>query len=187
MGEEQWFCLFRGDAGPMAVSVESVAEILETDTLFRLAWSPPQVLGLCLHHRQVVPVVLLAPLPPGVGADLSRGPDPTAGADRSGEKHDVEDRTRWVLLILKTEQGAWGIRSDSEGRIMSRECPEYHPPQTDENGPVLVGIIPHAGTRYRILDAEATWRSLRSAVGCWYGLIGASKLLSPILPGEDLR
>src|SRR5437764_11855917 len=92
MGEEHWFCLFGGAAGPMAVSVESVAEVLETDTLFRLAWSPPQVVGLCLYHREVVPVVLLAPLPCGVGADLPRGPDPTAGADPSGEKHHVDDR-----------------------------------------------------------------------------------------------
>ena len=106
MGQEQWFCLFRGDAGPMAVAVESVAEVLEAETLFRLAWSPPQVAGWCLSHREVVPVVRLAPLPRGMGADLSGGPDPTAGADPSGEKHTVDDRTRWVLLILKTEQGA---------------------------------------------------------------------------------
>src|SRR5215831_17686569 len=43
MGQEQWFCLFRGDAGPMAVPAESVAEVLDVDRLVRLAWSPPQV------------------------------------------------------------------------------------------------------------------------------------------------
>ena len=83
---KQWFCLFRGDAGPMAVSVESVAEVLETDTLVRLAWSPPQVVGMCSYHREVVPVVVLGPLPPGVGEDLLRGQDPAIATDPAGRR-----------------------------------------------------------------------------------------------------
>src|SRR5262245_21946480 len=53
-GPEQWFCLFHGDAGPMAIAVESVAEVVETDRLIRLAWSPPRVVGMCSYHREVV-------------------------------------------------------------------------------------------------------------------------------------
>jgi hypothetical protein len=130
------------------------------------------VVGLCPYYRDVVPVVRLAPLPRNVGADPSSEPDPTAGADTSGEKHDGDDQTRCILLILRTEHGVWGIQSDFVWTIMSRECPEYHPAHTDGNVPVLVGTLPHAGTRYGILDAEATWHGLRSAIGRWYGLIG---------------
>jgi chemotaxis signal transduction protein len=171
MGQAQWFCLFRGDAGPMAVPAESVAEVLETDNLVRLAWSPPQVVGLCPYHQEVIPVVRLV-ASRIANADPSSEPDPTAGAETSGEKHGVDDRTRCILLILRTEQGAWGIPSDSAWTIMSRGCPEYHPPHTDGDGPVLVGTVLHAGARYGILDTEATWHGLRSAIGRWYGLIG---------------
>jgi hypothetical protein len=93
-------------------------------------------------------------------------------AETSREEHNVDDRTRCILLILKTEHGAWGIQGDSVWTIMSRECPESHPPHADGNGPVLVGTIAHAGTRYGILDAEATWLGLRSAIYRWYGFIG---------------
>ena len=34
-----------------------------TDTLVRLAWSPPQVIGMCSYHREVIPVVVLDSLP----------------------------------------------------------------------------------------------------------------------------
>ena len=128
MRQEQWFCLFQGDAGPMAVSAESVAEVLETDSLVRLAWSPPQVVGLCPYHREVVPVVRLATLPPD---HAGRSLGASAATRPSAEKPDGDDQSRCILLILRTEHGAWGIRSDSVWTVMSRECPEYHPPRAD--------------------------------------------------------
>ena len=172
MRQEQWYCLFRGDAGPMAVPAEAVAEVLESGSLVRLAWSPPQVVGLCPYHRDVIPVVRLAPPPRSLAADPASGPDPTTMGEASGEEPDVDDRTRCVLLILKTEHGAWGIQGESVWTIMSRECPESHPPRADGTGPVLVGTLPHAGIRYGILDAEATWLGLRCAISRWYGFIG---------------
>jgi hypothetical protein len=186
MRQERWFCLFRGDAGPMAVPAESLAEVLERDRLVRLAWSPPQVAGLCPYHREVVPVVRLAPSPRSAEADASSQPDQAVGADPTAEI-DVDDQPRRLLLILKTEQGAWGIQSDSEWTIMSRECPESHPPQQDGNGPVLVGTILHAGTRFGVLDTDATWHGLRSAISRWYGRIGEPEIPSPIVPGEEWR
>jgi chemotaxis signal transduction protein len=180
MRQERWFCLFHGDAGPMAVPAESVAEVLDTDRLVRLAWSPPQVAGLCPFHREVVPVVRLAASPRGGGTDPSSEPDPSAG-----ERHDVDDQARCILLILRTEHGAWGIRSDAAGTIMSRECPEYQPPQADGEGPVQVGTILREGTRYGVLDAEATWLGLRSAIGRWYGTIGEPEISLPIAPGGE--
>jgi purine-binding chemotaxis protein CheW len=169
----------------MAVSVESVAEVLETETLVRLAWSPPQVVGLCSYRREVVPVVGLRPLPGGIGEALLRGPDQTAATDPAGEKLGSDDRTGGVVLILRTDQGAWGIRVDSENTIMSRESPEYHSPRISANGPVLIGVVRRAGTCYGILDAEATGRGLRSAIGRWSGLMSESNPTSPLPSGEE--
>jgi chemotaxis signal transduction protein len=184
-GTKQWFCLFRADAGPMAVSVESVAEVLETDTLVRLAWSPPQVVGLCCYHREVVPVVVLGPDPSGDGEDLLRGPSKAAATDTTLEKPGICDPKRCVVLILRTEQGAWGIRVDAEHTIMSQESPEYHSPRIYESGSVVIGNVRLEGTCYRILDAEATWRGLRAAVGRWSGLISESHSPPPLRSGEE--
>ena len=184
MGQAQWFCLFRGDAGPMAVPAESVAEVLDVDRLVRLAWSPPQVAGLCSFHRDVIPVVRLASSPRGAMADPSGEPDPPAGTAPSAGSQDAEVHARCILLILKGERGAWGIRSDSAWTIMSRECAEDHPPRTEGDGPVLVGTILHAGTRYHVLDTDATWHGLRSAIGRWYGLLGEPEVAPPIASGE---
>jgi chemotaxis signal transduction protein len=187
MNQERWFCLFRGDAGPMAVPAESVAEVLDVDRLVRLAWSPPQVAGLCPFHREVIPVIRLAASTHDTRVDSSGESDPPAGTHPSGERQDRDDRARRILLILKADRGSWGIRSDSAWTIMSRECPEYHAPQSEGDGPVLVGNILHAGTRYGVLDTEATWHGLRSAIGRWYGLIGESAMAPSIAPGEDQR
>jgi len=181
IGPKQWFCLFRADAGPMAVSVESVAEVLETDTLVRLAWSPPRVIGMCPYHREVVPVVVLESLEGGAQEDLLNGRHQAPATDTALAKPGIDDRARCVVLILRTEHGAWGIRVDSDHTIMCRESPEYHSPRISANGPVLIGIVRLEGTCYGILDAEATWQGLRSAVGRWSGLIGESKPCSPLL------
>jgi len=167
IGPTRWFCLFCGDAGPMAIAVESVAEVLETDTLIRLAWSPPQVVGMCSYHRDVIPVVKLGPLERNGREEVVDGHDETVAIDSAGEIAGLGEPTPRVVLILKTEHGAWGIRIDSANTIMSREPPERHPPRMHATGLVLIGIIRHAGTCYAIVDAEATWRGLRSAVGRW--------------------
>lgn len=185
IGPKQWFCLFRGDAGPMAISVESVAEVLETDTLIRLAWSPPQVVGMCSYHSEVVPVVKLGPLPRDVGEEVLSGQDQTVAIDTAGEVVSIDESTRCVVLILKTEHGAWGIRVGSDNTIMSRESPECHSPRMYANGSVLTGIVRFGGTCYGIVDAEATWRGLRSAVGRWSGLISESNPSSPLPSGEE--
>jgi chemotaxis signal transduction protein len=184
-GPKRWFCLFRGDGGPMAVSLESVAEILETDTLVRLAWGPPQVVGLCSYHRDVVPVVALGPLPPELGDDLSSGQDQAVATGTAGAKDGNDDRSRCVVLILRTEHGAWGIQVDAQNTIMSRESPEYHPPRVAANAPVLIGVVRHAAIGYRILDAEATWRRLRAAVARWSGLMSESNPSISLPFGED--
>ena len=101
----QWFCFFRSDAGRMAVPLQFVAEILETDSLVRLAWSPPQVIGLCSFHREVVPVVLLGASSRGGGDARSARNEPSARVDQAmGERAGEDELGRNVVLILRTEQ-----------------------------------------------------------------------------------
>lgn len=187
IGQEQWLCLFRGDAGPMAVPAESVAEVLEIDRLVRLAWSPPQVAGLCPFHREVIPVVRLVASPRSIGVDPQGEPEESTLAGPPDTASPDAAHARSILLILKGARGAWGIRSDSGWTIMSRECPEYHPPRPDGDGPVLVGSVLRAGIRYGVLDPEATWLGLRSAIGHWYGRIGELQTIAPIAAGVGPR
>jgi len=182
---KQWFCLFRGEAGPMAVAVEYVAAILETDTLVHLAWSPPQVAGLCSYHREVVPVVKLSHHPHGAADDPSRGRDQIVVTDTIGEKTGVDEPTGCIVLILRTEHGAWGLRIERENTSMSQESPEYQASTMSANGPVLIGIVRLAGTCYAILDAEATWHDLRCAIAAWCGQTSDSNPSSPLPLEED--
>src|SRR4051794_33237649 len=82
------WCFFKSDSRPFAISVEAVAEVVEADRLVRLSLCPPQILGLCNVRRDIVPVLAL-----------------TARAGDDG--HDTENRA--VVLILRSDQGAWGI------------------------------------------------------------------------------
>ena len=177
--------MFRGDGRPMAISVESVAEVLETDTLIRLAWSPPQVVGMCSYRREVVPVVKLCALPRETDDEVHTMENTTVATDTDGKTAGIDEPTRCVVLVLKTEHGAWGILVDSETTIMSWEFPEFHPPRTIACGPVLIGVVRFAGTCYEIVDAEATWRGLRSEVGRWSEVISESNHSSPQPSGEE--
>jgi chemotaxis signal transduction protein len=174
-----WFCLFRCAVGRIAVSLESVAEVLETDTVVRLPWSPPQVVGLCTYHREVVPVVRLEPPPQSGGDRVRAGHNPESLAERCEEKTRLGDGSRCVVLMMKSEHGAWGIAVDSQITLVSRETPEFHEPEVCAQGPVLIGDVRRAEACYRILDAEATWRGLRSAVVRWSGLISEFSDSSP--------
>ena len=189
MDGEQAFCLFDSDAGPMAVSVESVAAVLETESLVPLVWSPPQVVGLCPFHRQVVPVIALVPNGNGPDADReseldSRRP---ASAVTSAAKESGDDDTRCIVLILRTENDAWGLRTDHRGTFISRARPDFHPPRLDEHGSTLVGVLVREDTCYSILDAEATWFGLRSTIVRWYGLINEPRVYSAFPVGETTR
>jgi chemotaxis signal transduction protein len=189
MDGEQAFCLFDSDAGPMAVSVESVAAVLETESLVPLVWSPPQVVGLCPFHREVVPVIALVPNGNGPDADRESELDPRrpASAVTSAAKESGDDDTRCIVLILRTENDAWGLRIDHSGTFIGRECPDLHPPRVNENGAVFIGDLVRAETRYTILDAEATWRGLRSTIVRWYGLINEPRVYSAFPVGETTR
>jgi chemotaxis signal transduction protein len=182
---KQWFCLFRGDTGPMGVAVQSVAEVLETDTLVQLPWSPPQVVGMCSFHREVIPIVVFAPPARDFSAEITGGPAQAIPHSSAGEKAVTVPPPGCVVLILKSEHGAWGLRVDSESTIISQESPRYHAPRMNANGPVVVGTVERAGTCHEILDVEATWSALRYSIGRWSGLISDSNPSSPLRSQEN--
>ncbi len=88
------WCFFRSEAYPFAVELEVVAEVVQADRLIRLAHCPPQILGMCTVRRDVIPVLTLNP-----GA-ASTEPAP---------------ETPVVVLVIRSDQGMWGIRIDREG------------------------------------------------------------------------
>jgi chemotaxis signal transduction protein len=173
----------RGVHGAMAAPAESVAAVLEMDRLVRLAWSPPRIVGLCPFRGEVIPIVRLRTPSSGVGIGLAGGSAGAAGSDSVAASVADSIQVRNVLLILRSARGAWGVVSDSAWTIMSQECPQAHPPRQDDDGPVLVGVIEHAGILYEILDPEATWQSLRSAILRWYGRPGETATVTSTSPG----
>jgi hypothetical protein len=91
------------------------------------------------------------------------------------------------VLILRSEHDSWGLRIEHGGTSISRKCPELHPPVIDERGAVLIGTLEGEGKRHMILDAEATWRGLRSAVVRWYRLINEPGFYAAIPLGDGAR
>ncbi len=128
---EQAFCLFQGDSGPMAVAVESVAAVLETESLVPLVWRPPPVVGICAYHRDGVPVISLGPTESAGKADVKGEPSPCAAAMAVTPVAKVgdEEEARCIVLVLRSEHDAWGLRIDRAGTFISREKPECHAPR----------------------------------------------------------
>lgn len=156
MGDTASFCLFHSHSLPYAVAVESVAEIVEIESLVRMTLCPPQVVGLCPCRREVVPVVAL-------GQDSSRVDVVSA------EKWAPEQSTQQAVLMLRTDQGVWGIQIEREGTAITPEQPVMHEPQAGEDGVVTIGMLHHRETEHALLDAEKTWRGLRDVIARWYG------------------
>lgn len=143
------WCLFRSAGRAFAISLDSVIEIVEADGLIRLPLSPPCVRGYCIFRRDVVPVVRLA--------DGTRG-----------EQTDSLDRI--VILILRTEQSAWGIGIDRGGVVVTEEVLEESSAYPhDGSGPVLIGSLHRDGMIHGVIDPALTWRRLRDSVERWYG------------------
>jgi purine-binding chemotaxis protein CheW len=137
------------------VAIENVAQVLELDSLVRTALCPPGIVGLCPYHRQVVPVAAL----PG---DQSAW-KPDARENRASDKSVGE-----TVLIMQTEYGAWGLRIDRGGTVITAASPSRHEPVQRADGTVTVGVVRHGGADHELLDAAATWRGLRDMVGNWY-------------------
>jgi chemotaxis signal transduction protein len=165
--------------------MQFVAEVIETDKLVRLAWSPPRVVGLCSYRQEVIPVVALGALACDGRVELPAGGKQAGTRRVSWAPAGIDQPTRFVVLIVKTEHGIWGIRVGSENVIMSQQPVDQDVRRMNADGPVFVGTVQHEGSCYEILDAEATWHGLRSAVGRWAGRISESSASPPPACDED--
>ncbi|AGA27692.1 chemotaxis protein CheW [Singulisphaera acidiphila] len=140
------WCLFRSDSRPFAVALEAVAEVVQADRLIRLAHCPPQILGLCTVRRDIVPVLSLNP-----------------GA--SG----VEPETSVVVLVLRSDQGMWGIRIDREGTAVSDGVLNASAQgEPASGGAEVVGSVQRGDLAHAVINPDRTWRNVRALVEAWY-------------------
>jgi purine-binding chemotaxis protein CheW len=154
----QAWCLFRIDARPYAVGLESVAEVVEVEGIVRLPLASKRVLGLCVFHREVVPVVSLSDL-----ESTTTGPG--------------QSEPRPLALVLRSEPGTWALRIDRGGTTVAEAPLEdaSEPRHAEPQGPILRGTILSEGTPHQVLDSEGTWCNLRDALQRWYrGDLGPS-------------
>jgi chemotaxis signal transduction protein len=142
------WCLFKSDSRPFAVGLDAVAEVVEADRLVRLSQCPPQVLGLCAVRRDIVPVLCLNPRP--------------RAAERAAEG-------KYMVLILKTEQGTWGVRIDREGTTVTEGAlDDEEPIASAGDGPAIIGQLTRADAVHAVIDPRRTWRNVREHVERWY-------------------
>ena len=145
------WCVFRSGSRAYAIGLAAVAEIIEADGLVRLPLSPSCVLGYCTFRRDVVPVVRLA--------------DGASGADSEAD-------ARLTIMILRTEQGTWGVKIERGGAVV------VEAPLDDTTvltavpaGPAFLGAIRREGQIYPAIDPERTWRRFRDAVERGYAFL----------------
>lgn len=141
-------CLFHCGGTPLAIRLDSVAEVLEVDRIVRLPLAPPEILGLCILRREVIPVVAL------------RGP-----------KSEVSPRlsSSALVLILRGDRGAWALKIDPTGTVVATEDVIHH--QIDSltcSILVLRGLLSREGTEYSVIDHDATWRHLKDRIDSAY-------------------
>jgi purine-binding chemotaxis protein CheW len=144
----QSWCLFRIEGRLFAVALTAVAEVVEAEHLVRLPLCSSQVLGVCTYRRDLLPVIAL-------------GHSPTAATGTAAG--------RPMVLILRTEHGSWGIQID-RGLALVTQGPldETGTLPAGPVGGVAFGSITRGDATHVVIDAEATWRSVREAIECWY-------------------
>lgn len=140
------WCLFRSDSRPFAVALEAVAEVVQADRLIRLAHCPPQILGLCTVRRDIVPVLSLNPGALG-----------------------TEPETSIVVLVLRSDQGMWGIRIDREGTAVNDGVLNASAQgEPVSGGAEVVGSVQRGDLAHAVIDPDRTWRNVRALVEAWY-------------------
>jgi chemotaxis signal transduction protein len=142
------WCLFGIDTRPFAVALNAVVEIVEADEFVPLAHCTPRLLGLFAYRRDLLPVI-----------DLSEG--------RPFMAEPAEGRA--VIMILRGEHEAWGIRIDrSTSVVVKGTLEDRHPATAGPGGSVVIGSIRRGERTHAAIDSEATWRNLRDSIERWY-------------------
>lgn len=155
-------CLFQSGLKAFAVGLESVAEVIEVDRSVRLPHSPPNVLGMCVLRREVIPVLEIA--------------------GNLGENAAPSSLAKSTILLLKTTQGIWGVQVGGEGIIVTEERPEDDPARAYEACP---GFVRRGETLYTLVDPESTWREIRLSIEKWYSDYWGAAPSSASQPARD--
>jgi hypothetical protein len=142
------WCLFRSQTSALAVPLERVSEIVAVDRLVQLPFSPPSLLGLCTIRREVIPVICLQ--------------------SESSEECAKPYRPTGVL-ILRTDQGSWGIGINREGiAVLDESIPEEGTTGTEPQPQEFPGVIMRGEDAYTIIHPEEAWVTVRAALDRWY-------------------
>lgn len=134
-------CLFKSGSRAVAVPLEFVREVVRVEGLTRLPLAPPRMIGLCTLRRDVIPIFTLASSDSEARVDLARG-----GA----------------IVILKVEQGIWGLPVEGEEVVLVND-ERGEPDEDDSTRPHLRRTAREAGVDYEVLDPPATWHEIRNA------------------------
>lgn len=142
-------CFFRSGGRELAVGLDAVDEVADVVTLVPIPLTSPTVLGLHIHRRTVIPVVQ----PPGcVVAD---------NAEASP-----------ILLVLRSEQGPWGLMVDRAGlAIVDKPMPIVPIASlgVGAGGDLAIeGGVDFHGRLHRLIDAGRTWQMFREQIEGWY-------------------
>lgn len=142
------WCCFRSGHRAYAVDLKAVVEVIETDGLVRLPHGPKSIVGLAAFRRDVIPVVQFG------HADDEPVP-----------------RGRIDVLILRTEQGFWGLHIHRSGTAVVEDYLEEDPeldPDVPQKPPVLIGTLRKGDMVSSVIDTESTWLRLRTAIEADY-------------------
>ena len=158
------WCVFRSGPRTYAVGLGAVAEIIEAESLVRLPLGPPCVLGYCTFRRDVVPVVRLA-----------------------DEPAEADPEARLTIMILRTEQGVWGVQIERGGAVVAEAPLDDSAVLTAEpSGVAFLGAVRREGQILPALDPERLAR-LRDVVRTRLRLLSLSDLTVPHFPGGPAR
>ena len=138
-------CLFSCGGRAFAVPLGAIAEVIAVDKLIRLPMPPPRVLGLAPLRRDMIPVAQLTDAIPA----------------RPGE----------AILILRGDNGPWGIAVDPGATWVRREAPDDSGPgplPEDREVPGAVAWARFGDRRASVIDPQAAWGGLRDAIGLRY-------------------
>ncbi|MFO0956210.1 MAG: chemotaxis protein CheW [Isosphaeraceae bacterium] len=128
-------CLFTRGSRGFGIPIGAVGGVIEPESLVPMPFSPPRLVGLCPHRRQVLPVFRLdeaAPTPAGS-----------------------------VVILIRSDQGLWGIQADRDG-IAVVINPSRGEGST--RAPGGIATARHDGRTFDVIDPEACWTALRGEV-----------------------
>ncbi len=81
----------------------------------------------------------------------------------------MEPETSVVVLVLRSDQGMWGIRIDREGTAVSDGVLNASAQgEPASGGAEVVGSVQRGDLAHAVINPDRTWRNVRALVEAWY-------------------